>query len=99
VGRESVLIAVYIALLMAAIAMFWYWSRDKQSRVPYLYAAYIAFGVMFGIVAWLNYIDHQVVRWNVWLPAAMAVFFPVSGIWSQRRKARTAKRTDGDTDA
>ena len=79
---------VMCAALVAAVtsvSLFIYWRRDKPARRSYRDAAFVASGVMWGLLGLGRYLGHVAPRWMVWLCAALAVATPLS-IWESRRK-------------
>jgi len=79
---------VACAALVAAVtsgALFIYYRRDKPARRTYRDAAYVALGVMWGMLALSRYLGHAATPWRMWLCVALAVLAFVS-IWEARRK-------------
>jgi hypothetical protein len=74
------------AASVTSVALFIYSRRDKPARRPYREAAYLALGVMWGLIALTHYLGHSAPRWMVWFCAVLAAAAPMA-IWEERRKA------------
>ena len=70
---------------VTSVALFIYWRHDKPARRSYREAAFVALGVMWGLIALGHYLLHSAPRLLVWLGALAAVAAPIS-IWEARRK-------------
>ncbi|MGO9151935.1 hypothetical protein [Mycobacterium sp.] len=80
-----------LVLFVIALALLAYSWGDKPARRRYSAAAYVAFGVAFGLQALAYYLTHSP-SWLVWSTAVPAVVFPSPG--SGRGKASSARTDD-----
>lgn len=82
---------------VTSVALFIYWRRDKPAQRAYRDAAFVALGVMWGLIALSHYLGHSAPRWMVWFYAVVAVATPIS-IWGARRKDARDDARDKDWD-
>ena len=77
---------------VSSVVLLIYWHRDKPARRPYRDAGFVALGVMWGLFALVDYLDHSLPRWMAWVYVVLAVATPIL-IWEARRKdARDEER-------
>lgn len=70
---------------LTAVGLIVYWQRDKRARRNYRDAAFLAVGVMWGLMALSRYLAHAPERWLMWFSVALAAATPVT-IWDARRR-------------